>query len=79
MGKDIPRLVAEGIGERLNVGQIVQVSTLSRSAVSHHLKLLRGAGLIDCERHGLWAYYFIQRDALAALHERVARQLSRLT
>ena len=28
-------------GERLNVGQIVEVSTLSRSAVSHHLKILR--------------------------------------
>ena len=32
-------------GERLNVGQIAEVSTLSRSAVSHHLKILREAGV----------------------------------
>ena len=37
-------------GERLNVGQIAEVSTLARSTVSHHLKVLREAGaLIDDE------------------------------
>jgi DNA-binding transcriptional ArsR family regulator len=34
-------------GERLNVGQIVEVSTLSRSAVSHHLKLLKTSGVLQ--------------------------------
>ena len=48
---------------------------VKQPTVSHHLRLLREAGLVDCERHGLWAYYFIQREALAALRERVARQL----
>jgi DNA-binding transcriptional ArsR family regulator len=39
-------------GERLTVGQISQVSTLSRPAVSHHLKILRAAGILDAERAG---------------------------
>jgi ArsR family transcriptional regulator len=37
--------------------------------------LLREAGLIDCERRGLWAYYFVRREALAALRQRVVTQL----
>ena len=37
-------------GERLNVGQIVEVSTLSRSAVSHHLKLLKSSGVLQSKK-----------------------------
>jgi DNA-binding transcriptional ArsR family regulator len=37
-------------GERLTVGQIAEVSTLSRSTVSHHLKILRQAGVLDAEK-----------------------------
>jgi ArsR family transcriptional regulator, arsenate/arsenite/antimonite-responsive transcriptional repressor len=44
---------------------------VKQPTVSHHLKLLREAGLIDCERKGLWAYYFVKRDALAALRGRI--------
>ena len=35
--------------ERLNIGQIVEVSTLSRSAVVHHLRMLREAGVLENE------------------------------
>jgi ArsR family transcriptional regulator, arsenate/arsenite/antimonite-responsive transcriptional repressor len=51
---------------------------VKQPTVSHHLRLLREAGLIDCERHGLWAYYFVQRDALAALSSRITGQLAML-
>jgi DNA-binding transcriptional ArsR family regulator len=51
-------------GERLNVGQIVEVSTLSRSAVSHHLKLLREAGVLGSEKVGKEVYYWIDKDFL---------------
>lgn len=51
---------------------------VKQPTVSHHLKLLREAGLIDCERHGLWAYYFVQRDALATLRARITGQLAML-
>jgi ArsR family transcriptional regulator len=51
---------------------------VKQPTVSHHLRLLREAGLIDCERRGLWAYYFVQREALAALRARIAEQLDAL-
>ena len=52
---------------------------VKQPTVSHHLKILRDAGLIDCERQGLWAYYFVQREALAALRARIANQLDALS
>ncbi len=58
-------------GERLNVGQIVAASTLSRSAVAHHLKVLRHAGVLQCEKVGKEVWYWPDpdavRDALAAV------------
>jgi len=43
--------------ERLNVGQIVAASTLSRSAVAHHLKVLREAGVLRSEKIGKEVWY----------------------
>jgi ArsR family transcriptional regulator len=51
---------------------------VKQPTVSHHLRLLREAGLIDCERHGLWAYYFVRRDAFAALRARITGRLATL-
>lgn len=51
-------------GERLNVGQIVEVSTLSRSAVSHHLQLLKYAGVLDSEKVGKEVHYWINKPFL---------------
>jgi len=51
-------------GERLNVGQIVEVSTLSRSAVSHHLKVLRESGVLGSEKVGKEVFYWIDKDFL---------------
>ena len=51
-------------GERLNVGQIAAVSTLSRSAVSHHLKLLKGAGVLDSEKVGKQVFYWVNKPFL---------------
>jgi ArsR family transcriptional regulator len=51
-------------GERLNVGQIVEVSTLSRSAVSHHLKILREAGVLQSVKEGKEVYFWIAKDFL---------------
>jgi ArsR family transcriptional regulator, arsenate/arsenite/antimonite-responsive transcriptional repressor len=51
---------------------------VKQPTVSHHLKLLRDAGLIDCERHGLWAYYFVDRNALASLRARITAPLDAL-
>jgi ArsR family transcriptional regulator len=51
---------------------------VKQPTVSHHLRLLREAGLVDSERHGQWAFYFIRREALATLRERVAQRLASL-
>ena len=51
-------------GERLNVGQIAEVSTLSRSAVSHHLKVLREAGVLDSLKQGKEVYFWINKAFL---------------
>jgi len=51
-------------GERLNVGQIVEVSTLSRPAVSHHLKILREAGVLRSEKVGKEVYFWIDKEFL---------------
>ncbi|HEX8498895.1 MAG TPA: metalloregulator ArsR/SmtB family transcription factor [Actinomycetales bacterium] len=40
---------------------------LSQPTISHHLKVLREAGLLDCERRGTWVYYRVVPGALAQL------------
>ena len=53
-------------GERLNVGQIVAASTLSRSAVAHHLKVLREAGVVHAEKIGKEVWYRTDPQAVRA-------------
>jgi ArsR family transcriptional regulator, arsenate/arsenite/antimonite-responsive transcriptional repressor len=62
-------------GERLNVGQIVAASTLSRSAVAHHLKVLRGAGVLKCEKIGKEVWYWPEPDAVRDALRAVLRYL----
>ena len=51
---------------------------VKQPTISHHLKLLREARLVDFERHGLWAYYFVRREALADLCARITQRLQTL-
>ena len=51
-------------GERLTVGQIAEVSTLSRPAVSHHLKILRAAGVLEAEKIGKEVYLRVNKELL---------------
>ena len=64
-------------GERLNVGQIVDVSTLSRSAVSHHLKLLRDAGVLESCKEGKEVYYWVNKHFLEESLEAVLHYIRR--
>ncbi|MFD3589701.1 ArsR/SmtB family transcription factor [Streptomyces sp. NPDC058683] len=51
------------------VCELTPAFDLSQPTISHHLKLLRQAGLIDCQRRGTWVYYWALpgvRDRLAA-------------
>ncbi len=49
------------------VCELVPLFDLSQPTVSHHLKVLREAGLVGSERQGLWAYYYVNREALEEL------------
>src|SRR5437879_1107887 len=49
------------------VCELVPLSDLSQPTVSHHLKVLRRAGIVGSEREGLWAYYYVIPDALEEL------------
>ena len=64
-------------GERLNVAQIVAASTLSRSAVSHHLRVLREAGVLESEKVGKEVYFWPDvaavQAAIAAVQEYLAK------
>jgi DNA-binding transcriptional ArsR family regulator len=50
--------------ERLNVGQIAAVSTLARSTVSHHLKILHEADVLRSEKIGKEVWFWINRPWL---------------
>lgn len=57
------------------VCELMPAFELSQPTISHHLKLLRQAGLIDCQRRGTWVYYWLlpeMTDKLAALLSRPA-------
>lgn len=54
-------------GERLNVGQIADESTLTRSTVSHHLKVLREAGVLKSEKIGKEVWFWIDSQWLLAV------------
>jgi ArsR family transcriptional regulator len=42
---------------------------LSQPTISHHLRILRSAGLIDVEPRGTWAYYRVVPEAIARLRD----------
>jgi DNA-binding transcriptional ArsR family regulator len=44
---------------------------LNQPTVSHHLRILREAGLVTCERRGTWVYYELAPDALARVNAAV--------
>jgi ArsR family transcriptional regulator len=49
------------------VCELVPLFDISQPTLSHHLKKLRAAGIVDSERRGLWAYYYVLPEALDEL------------
>ena len=49
------------------VCELVPLFDIAQPTLSHHLKTLRQAGIVDSERRGLWAYYYVRPDALKEL------------
>jgi ArsR family transcriptional regulator len=53
--------------DRNSVSAIAERFDLALSTVSHHLRELRGAGLIRCEKRGQWVYCAPDEKALARI------------
>ena len=54
------------------VCELVTDFDLSQPTISHHLRLLREAGLVEAERRGTWAYYRLVPEAFDALRAALA-------
>ena len=51
------------------VCDLTAVFELSQPTVSHHLRILRDAGLVEVERRGTWAHYRLLPDAIDRFRE----------
>lgn len=70
-------MIASRDGGEICVCDLTPAFDLSQPTISHHLKLLRQAGLIDCERRGTWVYYWLlpeMTDKLAGILTRPGSQ-----
>ena len=54
------------------VCELTPLFDVGQPTVSHHLKVLREAGIVASEREGLWAYYYVRPGAL----DEIAKWLS---
>ena len=61
------RLAAAGV--EICACDIESYFELSQPTISHHLKILREAGLVTSERRGTWVYFAINRATVARLGE----------
>jgi ArsR family transcriptional regulator len=60
-------LIAAHDGGEACVCDLTSAFDLAGPTISHHLKVLREAGLVSGDRRGTWIYYRVRPDALAAL------------
>ena len=51
------------------VCDLTETFDLSQPTVSHHLRILRDAGLVEAERRGTWAYYRLVPEAIGRLRD----------
>ena len=65
-------IAAQPAGEPLCVCEIEGEFGLSQPTISHHLKVLREAGLVTVTKRGLWHYYAPRPEGLAPVHEALA-------
>jgi ArsR family transcriptional regulator len=57
-------LVAAHAGGEACVCDLNEAFELSQPTISHHLKVLHEAGLLDRSKRGTWVYYAVRREAL---------------
>lgn len=57
--------------EELCVCHLVEALDAPQSLISHHLRVLRDAGLVDTDRFRYWTYYRLRPQAVEALAQRL--------
>ncbi|OGP32447.1 MAG: hypothetical protein A2073_05880 [Deltaproteobacteria bacterium GWC2_42_11] len=57
--------------EPVSVNALAEALKITQSAVSQHLRILKGAGLVKDERQGYWIYYSLNRDTLEKCRQRL--------
>ncbi|QLY29792.1 ArsR/SmtB family transcription factor [Nocardia huaxiensis] len=62
-------MIAAAGGEEVCVCELTPAFDLSQPTISHHLKVLREAGLLTSERRGTWVYYRVIPQALQRLSD----------
>jgi ArsR family transcriptional regulator, arsenate/arsenite/antimonite-responsive transcriptional repressor len=65
-------IVAASEGGEACVCDLNDAFDLSQPTISHHLKVLHDAGLLDRSKRGVWVYYAVRREVLADLAARAA-------
>ncbi|MDP8938194.1 MAG: metalloregulator ArsR/SmtB family transcription factor [Actinomycetota bacterium] len=70
----ITQLLAD---DELCVCHLVEELAVAQPLVSHHLRILRDAGLVDTARYRYWTYYRLRPEALAPLRDRLDRLVRR--
>jgi ArsR family transcriptional regulator len=67
-------LVASHEGGEACVCDLNDAFQLSQPTISHHLKILHEAGLLDREKRGVWVYYRVRAEALEDLASLIGGQ-----
>jgi ArsR family transcriptional regulator, arsenate/arsenite/antimonite-responsive transcriptional repressor len=65
-------LIASHAGGEACVCDLNDAFDLSQPTISHHLKVLHDAGLVDRDKRGVWAYYRVRPEALASIAALIA-------
>ena len=60
------------------VCHVIEPIGLSQPTVSHHLKLLHTAGLLEREKRGAWVYYRVVRERLEAVRAALTTRAPRI-
>ena len=60
-------LVASHQGGEACICDLTEAFELSQPTISHHMKVLHDAGLVDRDKRGVWVYYQVRPQALASL------------
>jgi ArsR family transcriptional regulator len=60
-------LIAASAGGEACVCDLNDAFELTQATISHHLKVLHSAGLLDRDKRGVWVYYAVKPEALTAV------------